>query len=162
MERTLRAVFLDRDGVINRCRLIAGKPYPPQTVEELELLPGVRSACAELRRAGFMLIVVTNQPDVARGKQTLEGVQRLHARIEQVLPLDEIRMCPHDDADRCACHQAQPGMLLEAAAERRHRPHAQLHGRGPLERHRGRAASRLPHGLARKPVRREQTQISRI
>lgn len=110
-------MFLDRDGVINRCRVVAGKPYPPQNEQEFEFLPGVRSACNALRRAGFLLIVVTNQPDVARGKQTLEVVQRLHERLERELPVRQIRMCPHDDADQCECRKPKPGMLLAAAAE---------------------------------------------
>ena len=62
-----RALFLDRDGVINRPVVREGKPYPPSTVAEFELLPGVIEACAQLRAAGWLLVVATNQPDVGRG-----------------------------------------------------------------------------------------------
>ncbi len=62
-----RAVFLDRDGVVNRAVLRQGKPYPPATLSDLRLLPGVREACRQLREAGFALILITNQPDIARG-----------------------------------------------------------------------------------------------
>ena len=110
-----RAVFLDRDGVINRPVIRDGRPYPPSDEAALELLPGVGDALARLRAAGFRLVVVTNQPDVARGTQTLDGLARIHARLSSQLPLDDIRVCVHDDADRCECRKPAPG-LLEAAA----------------------------------------------
>lgn len=111
-----RAVFLDRDGVLNRALVRDGRPYPPADEGELELLPGVEEACAELRRAGFLLFVVTNQPDVARGTQRLDAVEAIHRRLAEALPLDEIVTCPHDDADECACRKPLPGMLLDAAS----------------------------------------------
>ena len=110
-----RAVFLDRDGVLNRSRLIDDVPRPPASAEELELLPGVEAACRRLGGAGLMLIVVTNQPDIARGTQTEAEVDAINRRLAELLPLDEIRVCPHDDADRCACRKPAPGMLVEAA-----------------------------------------------
>ncbi len=112
-----RAVFLDRDGVLNRAVVVDGKPLPPASVEELELLPGVEQACRELHEAGLLLIVVTNQPDVARGTQTMATVGELNRELSSRLPLDEIRVCPHDDADRCRCRKPAPGMLLDAARE---------------------------------------------
>jgi D-glycero-D-manno-heptose 1,7-bisphosphate phosphatase len=111
-----RAVFLDRDGVINRAIVRDGKPYPPPTLAELEILPGVAAALAELKRAGFLLIVVTNQPDVARGTQTRATVDAMHARLAETLPIDEFRVCDHD-GDGCSCRKPKPGMLLEAARE---------------------------------------------
>jgi len=110
-----RAVFLDRDGVINRAVVRDGRPFPPATEAELEILPGVAAALARLREAGFRLIVVTNQPDVARGTQRREVVDRMHARLAAALPIDEFRVCDHDDADGCACRKPKPG-LIEAAA----------------------------------------------
>jgi D-glycero-D-manno-heptose 1,7-bisphosphate phosphatase len=110
-----RAVFLDRDGVINAATIRNGKPYPPATLAELEILPGVPGALARLRDAGFRLIVVTNQPDVARGTQSRAVVDAMHARLAALLPLDEFRVCPHDDGDGCACRKPKSG-LLEAAA----------------------------------------------
>ncbi|HEX9460580.1 MAG TPA: HAD-IIIA family hydrolase, partial [Thermoanaerobaculia bacterium] len=76
----MRAVFLDRDGVINRATVRDGKPYPPDTLDELEVLDGVPDALSKLRQAGFRLIVVTNQPDVARGAQTRETIEAMHER----------------------------------------------------------------------------------
>lgn len=112
-----QAVFLDRDGVLNRARVVDGKPHPPESVEELELLPGVEEACRRLHDAGLLLIVVTNQPDVARGTQTMAAVETLNRELSTRLPLDEIRICPHDDADGCDCRKPSPGMLLDAARE---------------------------------------------
>ncbi len=113
----MRAVFLDRDGVINRATVRDGKPYAPATLDELEVLDGVPDALAKLREAGFRLIVVTNQPDVARGAQTRETVEAMHARLASALPVDEIVACYHD-GDACDCRKPKPGALLDAA--RRH------------------------------------------
>lgn len=112
-----RAVFLDRDGVINRAVVRNGKPFPPANLAELEILPGVPEALIRLKAAGFRLIVVTNQPDVARGTQTREAVEALHSVLQAQLPLDEIRACYHDSGDGCTCRKPQPGMLLAAAQD---------------------------------------------
>lgn len=109
------AVFLDRDGVLNEVFIREGVPTPPQSIDQFRLLPGVAEACAELRAAGFVLVVVTNQPDIARGTQTRAAVDRIHEHLRALVSLDEICVCPHDDADGCACRKPQPGMLLEAA-----------------------------------------------
>jgi D-glycero-D-manno-heptose 1,7-bisphosphate phosphatase len=110
-----RAVFLDRDGVINRAILRAGRPHPPASPAELEVLPGVPAALDRLKSAGFWLVLVTNQPDVARGLQTRAGVEALHAILRARLPLDDIRVCYHDDPDGCECRKPAPGLLLAAA-----------------------------------------------
>jgi D-glycero-D-manno-heptose 1,7-bisphosphate phosphatase len=112
-----RAVFLDRDGVLNRAYVRDGKSYPPGTLEQLEVLPGVAEALRKLRAAGFLNVVVTNQPDVATGRQRIEVVEAMHARLLQELPIDAVKVCYHSDADGCACRKPKPGMLLEAAAE---------------------------------------------
>jgi len=113
-----RAVFLDRDGVINRAILRDGRPYPPSNLDELEILPGVPEALACLRATGFRLIVVTNQPDVARGVQSREMVEALHAAfLARGLDLDGFQVCYHDDRDQCDCRKPKPGMLLKAATE---------------------------------------------
>jgi D-glycero-D-manno-heptose 1,7-bisphosphate phosphatase len=113
----MRAVFLDRDGVINRATVRDGKPYPPDTLDELEVLDGVPDALSKLRQAGFRLIVVTNQPDVARGAQTRETIEAMHERLASSLAVDEIVACYHD-GDACDCRKPKPGALLDAA--RRH------------------------------------------
>jgi D-glycero-D-manno-heptose 1,7-bisphosphate phosphatase len=106
------AVFLDRDGVLNRTTFRNGRPIPPQSLEELEILPGVREALSRLRAAGYALVVVTNQPDVARGVTTMAVVDQLHRHLGGELPIDEFRVCPHDDRDNCPCRKPKPGLLL--------------------------------------------------
>ena len=110
-----RAVFLDRDGVVNRAVVRQGKPYPPATLSDLRLLPGVREACTKLREAGFALILITNQPDIARGLVTAEQVAEMNLHLQRYLQLDGVGLCPHDDSARCSCRKPQPGLLLEAA-----------------------------------------------
>jgi D-glycero-D-manno-heptose 1,7-bisphosphate phosphatase len=112
-----RAVFLDRDGVINRALLRDGKPYPPANLAGLRILPGVREACRNLREAGFLLILITNQPDIARGKADTKEVSAIHDHLRRFLRLTEVKVCPHDDSAVCACRKPKPGLLLEAARE---------------------------------------------
>jgi D-glycero-D-manno-heptose 1,7-bisphosphate phosphatase len=111
-----RAVFLDRDGVINETIANGRVGQPPRTIDELHILPGVEDALQELRRAGFRLIVVTNQPDVVRGATTREAVDALNGYLMSILPLDSIETCFHDDADHCDCRKPAPGLILNAAA----------------------------------------------
>ncbi|PWC55352.1 HAD family hydrolase [Azospirillum sp. TSO22-1] len=111
-----RAVFLDRDGVVNRSVVRDGRPYPPATLAEFEFLPGVSEAVADLRAAGFAVAVVTNQPDLATGKADPAEVEAMHDLLRRTLGVDGIWMCRHTDADGCACRKPRPGMILEAAA----------------------------------------------
>ena len=111
------AVFLDRDGVINRAVVRDRKPYPPASAADLEILPGVAEALDRFRAAGLSIVVVTNQPDVARGRQTRAAVEAIHAALREQLGLRDIRVCYHDDDDRCSCRKPAPGLLLDAAAE---------------------------------------------
>ena len=107
-----KACFLDRDGVINRAIVKEGKPYPPQALGDFELLPDVTEALRALRKAGYLLIVVTNQPDVARGTQKKEVVEAMHQRLLQELPLDDIEVCYDEASDR---YKPFPGMILDSA-----------------------------------------------
>lgn len=108
-----RAVFLDRDGVLNRSVVRDGKPHPPQTVAELEVLPGVPEALGRLRAAGFLLVGVTNQPDVARGTQRREVVEAINARLRDQVTLDDLIVC-YEDGPTAPRRKPNPGMLLEA------------------------------------------------
>jgi D-glycero-D-manno-heptose 1,7-bisphosphate phosphatase len=110
-------VFLDRDGVLVESTVRDGIPQSARSLSELRILPGVVRACERLRAAGFILIVVTNQPDVARGTLTAEAVEEMHQELRRTLPLDDVAACLHDDADGCDCRKPQPGMLLAAAEQ---------------------------------------------
>lgn len=111
-----RAVFLDRDGVLNRTYVRDGVPHPPHAPDELEVMPGVPEALALLAARGFALIVVTNQPDVARGTQTRPMIAAINERLRAALPLDDVVVCYHDTPDGCECRKPRPGMLTAAAA----------------------------------------------
>ena len=108
------AVFLDRDGVLNRSVYRDGVPSPPKALDDFELLPKVRDAVNQLKNAGYLLVVVTNQPDITRGIQSASGVDAMNAVVQRELGVDAIFVCPHDDADDCQCRKPKPGMLLEA------------------------------------------------
>jgi len=110
-----RAVFFDRDGVINNVLFRDGRPASPRSFEEFELSEGIRPAIARLRAAGFLNIVVTNQPDIARNLMLEEHLNRMHRFIKSRLAVDDIIVCCHDDGDDCRCRKPKPGMLLEAA-----------------------------------------------
>lgn len=112
-----RALFLDRDGVLNKSFVRDGKTYAPRTLAEFQLLPGVEDAVRRAKDAGFLAIVVTNQPDVPSGITPRETVDAMHAELRRRIPLDDLKICFHLDADQCACRKPKPGMLLEAATE---------------------------------------------
>jgi len=116
---TKKAVFLDRDGVINEALIREAKPYPPRCLEEFRILPGVREACDRLRKAGFLLIVATNQPDVGRGTLARERVEEIHAHLQRELPLDRIEVCydPGGPGGSTEFRKPRPGMLLRAASD---------------------------------------------
>lgn len=109
------AVFLDRDGVINRPVLRRGRPHPPASLGELEIYPDAATSLDRLEAAGFILVVVTNQPDVARGTQRREVVHDINRELCGQLPVAAVYVCFHDDADECGCRKPAPGLLFEAA-----------------------------------------------
>ena len=111
----MRAVFLDRDGVINEAVIRKGKPYPPKSLQEMKVIANAAESLRQLKERGFRLIVVTNQPDVRRGITAQETVEQIHAELAAQLPLDDFFVCYHDDSDGCECRKPLPGLLLQAA-----------------------------------------------
>lgn len=114
-----RAVFLDRDGVINQALVRKGKPYPPRSPAEFNILPEVPAACAKLKEAGFLLVVATNQPDVGRGTLARAVVEEIHKYMLSILPIDRVEACfhPGKGASDCDCRKPKPGMLFRAAQD---------------------------------------------
>lgn len=116
-----KAVFLDRDGVITKPILRDGKAFSARTLEELEFLEDALAVLPRFHAAGFIMVVVTNQPDIARGDMPEEMLLKMHHKIEQWAGgsdlIRKIYYCPHDDADGCGCRKPKPGMLLQAARE---------------------------------------------
>ena len=112
-----KAVFLDRDGVLVRSEIRGGKPYAALTLADFEILPEAPAAVRALSEAGYVTVLVTNQPELARGNVDRATMDAMHAALGAALPLDDVRVCPHDSGDGCACRKPAPGMLLDAARE---------------------------------------------
>lgn len=113
--KTNRAVFLDRDGVINRALVCDGKPYSPRVFGEFETLPGAKEVLSALKQKVFLIIVVTNQPDISRKLMDREELNKMDSSLKKELEVDDILVCPHDDKDNCRCRKPKPGMLIDAS-----------------------------------------------
>ena len=112
-----RAIFLDRDGVLNRTIIVNGKPFAPKTLDNFELLPEALPALSILKNSGFKLIVVTNQPDVGNGLVKKSTVERMHLKLLEELPIDDIFVCFHSQQENCLCRKPHIGMLIVAAKQ---------------------------------------------
>jgi len=110
-----RAVFLDRDGVLNEVVVENGVPLSPRRAEEFLVVAGSLEAVDRLREHGFPVFVASNQPDLARGKLAPEESARMMTVLRDALPLDDVAICPHDDVDGCTCRKPQPGLLVGLA-----------------------------------------------
>ena len=110
-----KAIFLDRDGVINRNIVRNGRPYAPEKLSDFVILPGVAKTVEALREAGLMVIVATNQPDVGAGRQSQAIIEQMHDILRREVPVDDIEVCFHVEGDDCQCRKPKPGMLLHAA-----------------------------------------------
>jgi D-glycero-D-manno-heptose 1,7-bisphosphate phosphatase len=111
------AVFLDRDGVLSRTNVINGKSYAPRTISEFKLLPGVKKSVDKLKEVGYLVIVVTNQPDIGNGLINENIVEMMHKKLSKKTNITKIYVCPHKQQENCVCRKPNPGMLLEAAFE---------------------------------------------
>lgn len=112
-----RAVFLDRDGVINQVKLQENRPHPPQNLEEFEYLEESKEAVLALINKNFVVVVVTNQPDITRKTLTESLLADFHAKIGKDTNIKHFYVCPHDDADECNCRKPKPGLILKAAQD---------------------------------------------
>jgi D-glycero-D-manno-heptose 1,7-bisphosphate phosphatase len=110
-----RAVFLDRDGVVIEAVVREGKPYPPTTIEDVRIDPDAKEALLGLSAAGYRLILITNQPDVARGTQDRRNVEAINDLLRRRLPIAACFVCYHDDPDDCNCRKPKPGLITRAA-----------------------------------------------
>ena len=110
-----RAIFIERDGILNEVRTGPKGPVPPLTLEELKINLSVKESLQKLKAAGFVIIATTNQPGLTRGYQSRRELDRMHDVLRRALPLDDIMVCPHDESDHCPCRKPRPGLLIEAA-----------------------------------------------
>jgi D-glycero-D-manno-heptose 1,7-bisphosphate phosphatase len=110
-----RAIFIERDGILNELSTETKKPIPPRTLEEFRVKSEAGPALYELKAAGFILIATTNQPGLSCGYQSRRELDRIHDVLRRRLPLDDLMVCPHDESDYCPCRTPRPGLLIEAA-----------------------------------------------
>ena len=113
----MKAAFLDRDGVINRSLLVAGKPRPPSDISEVIILEGVKEALQIIEIHNYVPVVVTNQPDIGRGLTTIDEVNSINNFIQVETGIKHFFICPHDDNDRCNCRKPKPGLIIQAVKE---------------------------------------------
>jgi len=109
-----KAVFLDRDGVINHVVFheSINKPSSPWNIEEFKLIKGIEKPLEKLKKMGFLLFIISNQPDIARGNVKKGTTEKINKILYEKFPIDEIVICPHDDKDNCNCRKPKPGMIL--------------------------------------------------
>jgi D-glycero-D-manno-heptose 1,7-bisphosphate phosphatase len=110
-------VFLDRDGVIVVPQFRDRRSFAPRRLEDFSLYPDAAASLRRLKQAGFLLAVITNQPDVGNGLISRSEVDAMHETMARELPLDAIKACFHGQVDHCDCRKPKPGMILEAAIE---------------------------------------------
>jgi D-glycero-D-manno-heptose 1,7-bisphosphate phosphatase len=112
-----KAVFLDRDGVLNAAPVINGVPSSPSDPSELQIIERVGEAIARLKANGFIPVIITNQPDIARGKVKIDAVSQINRTLCEVLEIEHLYMCSHDDLDMCKCRKPLPGLILRASID---------------------------------------------
>ena len=112
-----KAIFLDRDGVINEIIIRNGKLSVPYSLKEFKILPGVLEAINLFKKTGFLCVVVTNQPEIGSGDFSNEDLKSIHDFMKDTLSLDTVYFCPHNLDGRCDCRKPKPGMIRRAVEE---------------------------------------------
>ena len=112
-----RAVFVDRDGVLVQAVQHGDWVHGPLALEEFRLFANIGEPIRKLRDAGFLIVLATNQPAIARGQLSWPTLEEMHRLLQEAVPLDAIKVCPHTDRDQCDCRKPKPGLLLDAAEE---------------------------------------------
>lgn len=108
-------VFLERDGILNHARVERGQQVAPVTLEDFKINMAAREPLTQLKEAGYLLIVTSNQPGLSRGYQSRRETDIMHEMLKKTFPIDDIVMCPHDEQDDCPCRKPRAGLLQEAA-----------------------------------------------
>ena len=115
LSKKRHAVFMDRDGVINRVVLRDGKYVSPRTIQQFRWVPHILEAIMKLKDSSFYVFVITNQPDISRKKMSLKTLGKMSELMRSYLPIDDIQICPHDSTDNCLCRKPRPGMIMDLA-----------------------------------------------
>jgi D-glycero-D-manno-heptose 1,7-bisphosphate phosphatase len=109
-----QAVFIERDGVLNRVKVERQQQVSPLTLEEFQVIQEGAPLLKRLKASGLLVIVTTNQPGLSRGYQSRRELDRMHDLLRKTFPLDDLLVCAHDETDRCPCRKPKPGLLIEA------------------------------------------------
>ena len=112
-----KAVFLDRDGVINKPIVIEGKSYAPQSLKDFKIFPKVKVAVKKLRNNGFKVFVISNQPDIGNKLIKKKTLNQMHKLLKSKVPVNKIYFCPHTRNDKCKCRKPNPGMIIKASKD---------------------------------------------
>jgi D-glycero-D-manno-heptose 1,7-bisphosphate phosphatase len=115
MNAMKKAVFIERDGILNEVKPGPKNPIIPLAMEEFKLCKESEPALRKLKEAGFVLIVTTNQPGLSQGYLNRRELDRMHDMVRRSFPIDDLMVCPHDEEDHCPCHKPRPGLFIEAA-----------------------------------------------
>ena len=108
-------VFFERDGILNLVKVERDHQVTPLSLEQFRPNLDALEPLRQLKAAGFVLLVVTNQPGISRGYLPRRELDRMHDLIRKTFPVDDILVCPHDEMDRCPCRKPRTGLLTEAA-----------------------------------------------
>ena len=112
-----KAVFFDRDGVLNSAIVRNGKPFSPTSLSEFRIEYGAGKVIEKLKEMNFLTFIISNQPEIARGNLSIQNVLKMNSLLEQRFGITKSYFCPHDDFDNCECRKPKPGMLIQAALE---------------------------------------------
>jgi len=116
---TRKAIFLDRDGVINK-----NKNDYVKNISELEIFPNISELIKKLRSFGFMIVVITNQSAINRKLTSYENIHKIHEAIQNHLKknnthIDSFYFCPHKPEENCICRKPKPGLIIQASKEQK-------------------------------------------
>ena len=110
----MKAVFFDRDGVLNIPSVLNGKPYAPRKFIDFKIYDGVKESLEKIKSAGFFIVVITNQPDIGNGLVDIKEINVMHEFLKKELPIDYIEICPHSQTSNCNCRKPKPGLIFSA------------------------------------------------
>lgn len=115
LSRMKPAAFIERDGVLNAIGVVGRQQVVPETLDRFQLKTEVAPLLLEMRAAGLLLIVTTNQPGLSGGSLSRRELDRMHQQLRATFPVDDVLVCPHEDSDRCPCRKPRAGLFKEAA-----------------------------------------------
>ena len=112
-----KAIFWDRDGIINKIHVKEGKSLSPRKFSDFKVFPFIKKLLNETKSLGYLNIIFTNQPDISRLLMDPKELELMHEFLENNFEITKIYSCPHSDEDYCDCRKPLPGMLISGIKE---------------------------------------------